>query len=102
MTERFYRSELEVLRFTGFLMVFAAHSAPDPKAWERLGEPLATLLRGIGETGAYGVDLFFALSAYLITSLLLREEERTGEIDAWRFYGRRALRIWPLYFACLA
>ena len=52
--------------------------------------------------GAYGVDLFFALSAYLITSLLLRERAATGALDLRGFYVRRILRIWPLYLAFVA
>jgi peptidoglycan/LPS O-acetylase OafA/YrhL len=51
--------------------------------------------------GGFGVDLFFALSAFLITSLLLREIEQRGALDVKGFYLRRALRIWPLYFGFL-
>ena len=42
--------------------------------------------------------MFFALSSYLITELLLRESEKTGAINAVAFYARRALRIFPLYY----
>jgi peptidoglycan/LPS O-acetylase OafA/YrhL len=52
--------------------------------------------------GQFGVDLFFCLSAYLITELLMREKAATGRVDVSAFYIRRALRIWPLYFAFLA
>ena len=45
------------------------------------------------------MDLFFCLSAYLITTLLMAERERIGSVSLRRFYARRALRIWPLYFA---
>jgi len=38
------------------------------------------------------------LGAFLITQLLLREQEVTGTLDVQRFYLRRILRIWPLYF----
>ena len=50
-------------------------------------------------SGGNGVPLFFVLSSYLITTLLLREHEREGSIRLRDFYIRRALRIWPLYFA---
>jgi peptidoglycan/LPS O-acetylase OafA/YrhL len=49
-----------------------------------------------------GLCLFFALSAYLITDLLLRERDATGIISIKRFYIRRLLRIWPLYFLGLS
>jgi peptidoglycan/LPS O-acetylase OafA/YrhL len=45
--------------------------------------------------GGLGVDVFFVLSGYLITTLLLREHERTGRIDVPRFWGRRVLRLLP-------
>ena len=52
--------------------------------------------------GAFGVDLFFVLSSFLITELLLREKSLLGEVDVRSFYIRRVLRIWPLYFAFLS
>ncbi len=59
-------------------------------------------IAGIGATGAFGVSLFFVLSSYLITELLLREKDLMGTLDIRSFYIRRILRIWPLYFAFLA
>lgn len=55
-----------------------------------------------GETGAMGLCLFFTLSAYLITSLLLKERAKFSTISIKKFYVRRALRIWPLYFFGIA
>ena len=52
--------------------------------------------------GFLGVDLFFVLSGLLITSLLLHEQASTGRIALGRFYMRRALRIFPLYYFVLA
>jgi peptidoglycan/LPS O-acetylase OafA/YrhL len=51
--------------------------------------------------GHHGVTLFFAISGFLITTLLLRERDRHGAIDLRAFYVRRALRIFPLYYAVL-
>lgn len=45
--------------------------------------------------GGQGVDLFFVLSGYLITSLLLAERTASGRISLKSFYWRRILRIWP-------
>lgn len=52
----------------------------------------------IKNMGKLGVDLFFVLSGFLITYLLLHEKGRFGRIDTRNFYIRRILRIWPLYF----
>ena len=62
----------------------------------------AQLQVSVSRGGAYGVDLFFALSAYLITELLLREREEQGSLDIRSFYVRRILRIWPLYYLFIA
>ena len=48
--------------------------------------------------GKTGVILFFALSGFLITSLLLEEQHQTGRVHLRKFYVRRSLRIWPLYY----
>jgi len=45
--------------------------------------------------------MFFVLSGFLITHLLLEERTTTGRISLTKFYARRALRIWPLYFGVL-
>src|SRR6478736_8550417 len=101
-SERFYRPELDVLRFFAFLGVFIFHTAPRTMDFydsARYPHWLSSLLIPTFGAGAYGVDLFFALSAYLITSLLLRERSATGRLDLRGFYLRRILRIWPLYLA---
>jgi peptidoglycan/LPS O-acetylase OafA/YrhL len=50
----------------------------------------------------HGVTLFFAISGFLITYLLLLEKAKTGTIQIRSFYIRRILRIWPLYYFYLA
>jgi peptidoglycan/LPS O-acetylase OafA/YrhL len=52
----------------------------------------------IKNLGKLGVGLFFVLSGFLITFLLLSEKNRRGDISTKDFYIRRVLRIWPLYF----
>ncbi len=51
--------------------------------------------------GAIGVDIFFVLSGFLITTLLLREKEKYGSVSLKGFYVRRAFRIFPIYYLVL-
>jgi peptidoglycan/LPS O-acetylase OafA/YrhL len=101
---RFYRPELDVVRFLAFLLVFIHHVLPptyDPR--------LTHLLKGFApaffileDTFRYGLSLFFTLSAFLICELLIRERDIAGSVDVKQFYIRRILRIWPLYYFGLA
>jgi peptidoglycan/LPS O-acetylase OafA/YrhL len=65
--------------------------------WHHAHAPIAGL--PITANGFLGVDVFFVLSGFLITALLLEEREQTGSISLKGFYGRRTLRIFPLYYA---
>lgn len=94
---RFYVPELDFLRFVAFLAVFAFHTRNYP-AYAKFPAAINSLMLTMESAGSFGVDLFFALSGYLITELLLREETSTGNINIRAFYLRRILRIWPLYF----
>ncbi len=53
------------------------------------------------DLAGFGVTIFFSLSGFLITYLLLAEKGITQTIDIPKFYVRRILRIWPLYFLYL-
>jgi peptidoglycan/LPS O-acetylase OafA/YrhL len=53
---------------------------------------------GTGPLGAYGVAVFFVLSGFLITWLLLKENSRTGDVSLRNFYIRRTLRIFPAFY----
>lgn len=65
------------------------------------------VLRDISPTGPinlgrFAVSIFFALSGFLITYLLILEKDKTGTVAIAKFYIRRILRIWPLYFTYIA
>jgi peptidoglycan/LPS O-acetylase OafA/YrhL len=90
----YYRPELDALRFFAFLCVFSFHRI-DYVPTDPVRNPW---LFRVGNVGPFGVPVFFLLSAFLITELLLRERQRTGKIHIQAFYVRRILRIWPLYF----
>ena len=92
--QRYYKPELDVLRFFAFLFVFFVHRL-DLAPIDGNEYYWAFHLSLIGN---YGVPLFFFLSAFLITELLSREEHVFGKINIKSFYVRRMLRIWPLYF----
>lgn len=96
----FYRPELDVLRFLAFFGVFLFHFYRPTELYVQHGIPriVAATANAFIQGGVFGVDLFFVLSAYLITELLLREKDEFGSLDVRSFYMRRILRIWPLYF----
>lgn len=85
---RFFGS-LNGLRFICIMAVLWHHSP----ALAALEAPAVFLRRGF-----LGVDFFFVLSGFLITTLLLREEARKGRFSIRDFYRRRILRIVPVYF----
>jgi peptidoglycan/LPS O-acetylase OafA/YrhL len=86
-----YYPALDSVRFFAWLAVFISHC-------------VVFVFRTHYELaiGDLGVALFFVLSGFLITRLLLEEQDRTGSIQLPRFYGKRVRRIWPLYFLTLA
>ncbi len=96
--EKVHFGGLNALRFLAALFVVIGH-IPLNQASGGLPHPSygALFFRG-----APAVAFFFTLSGFLITYLLLAEQERTGTIRVRKFYLRRVLRIWPLYFAVVA
>jgi peptidoglycan/LPS O-acetylase OafA/YrhL len=67
--------------------------------WHHTHEGFAWL--PASERGFLGVDMFFVVSGFLIVTLLLRERQRAGSISLQRFYMRRTLRIFPIYYGVL-
>src|SRR5262249_43136368 len=81
-------------------MVFLFHQGiPSSVVASFFGRTVARCFR---ENGWVGVQLFFILSGYLITPLLLREEATYGRVDLKAFWARRILRIWPLFYLTVA
>lgn len=103
-SSRFYRPELDAVRFLAFILVLLSHYLPNSaQQWSvllsgRFAHDAAIVVGSFSN----GLCLFFTLSAYLIVELLLREREASGTIQINQFYLRRILRIWPLYLVGLA
>jgi peptidoglycan/LPS O-acetylase OafA/YrhL len=89
---------LDVLRAVAALAVVAAHA--DPKQIEALPWGNAFFQFWI-RSGWAGVDLFFVLSGFLVSGLIFREWQSTGQLRLGRFLVRRAFRIYPPFYACL-
>jgi len=89
-----YVAAFDGLRGVAILPVLMLHVGVDAL-------PSCNLLRELTR-GWYGVDLFFVLSGFLITRILLGELESTGTLDIGRFYLRRVLRLGPAYATMLA
>ena len=79
-----YRRDVQGLRAVAVLLVVSAH------------------VLGVPRGGYVGVDVFFVVSGFLITGLLVDEHARTGRIDLREFYARRARRLLPAAALVLA
>ena len=89
---RRYFHTLDALRFFAFFKVFLFHLPLSyPGAFDYLTKG-----------GEVAVQFFFVLSGFLITFLILAEKRETGDLNFKRFFARRALRIWPLYYLMVA
>ncbi len=94
-----YFPNLNGLRFIAALLVII-HHIEQFKAYNQLTN-YWNKIAFIGIVGKLGVVLFFVLSGFLITYLLLVEERKNEKISIKAFYLRRVLRIWPLYYLIL-
>jgi peptidoglycan/LPS O-acetylase OafA/YrhL len=93
-----YIPELDGLRGIAIVLVVLWHARPEPVIWFAPLPFLSTMLA----LGPSGVDFFFVLSGFLITSILLSTKEATPRSYFWSFYARRILRIFPLYILTVA
>ncbi len=84
---------LDGLRAVAIGLVIVAHARGTPNA------PFPVFFWAFGDLG---VQLFFVISGFLITLLLIRERKRNGRISLKQFYLRRAVRIFPAYLMFMA
>lgn len=96
-SRRVYFSGLNALRFYAALSVMIVHISTNFGEL-RTQSAIYPLLDSLVMDAQSAVNLFFVLSGFLITYLLLDEQARTHTISVRRFYARRILRIWPLYY----
>lgn len=91
---------LDGLRFIAFMMVFVCHGVGYNQSYQIFAQSsrFAYFRDHFLDIAGMGVELFFVLSGFLITYLLLKEQHETGRVKIRWFYVRRILRIWPIYF----
>ena len=92
-----YLPSLDGLRGVSILLVLVGHL-------DGLGAA-GIFPKWFGDLAHLGVVVFFVISGFLITTLLLAEDAKRGRVSLWLFYGRRALRIFPplyLYLGIVA
>ncbi len=100
--KRIFFENLDGLRFLCFLAVFFSHSFHTDYPELSKTEIYQFIKFGVFRHGDLGVNFFFVLSGFLITYLLIAEKKLNGQINLKKFWLRRILRIWPLYYACVA
>jgi peptidoglycan/LPS O-acetylase OafA/YrhL len=93
-----YFPNLDGLRLIGSLIIIVFHIENAKILANRIANPIVEKYTLLGD---YDVSLFFVLSGFLITWLLLSEKKKSGTINLKDYYTRRSLRIWPLYFLIL-
>lgn len=79
-----YRYDVQILRAIAVLLVFFSHAGVNLLA-----------------NGYIGVDVFFVISGFVITRILIAEYDDVGKVDLIRFYARRMLRLLPAFVAML-
>jgi len=94
--DRVYFPGLNGIRFIAAYAVII-HHVEQTKYWAKLPNVWGTNVV-IDSLGHRGVALFFTLSGFLITYLLMAEIKKTQTVNVYKFYVRRSLRIWPLYY----
>lgn len=112
-SDRIYFEHLDKVRFIAAFMIIILHAYEAWCGWygevgilsggtykelSTGGKFVDQFIRNLG----IGVDIFFLISGFLITYILLEEKKRYETIQIGKFMIRRILRIWPLYFLLVA
>lgn len=96
--KKIYFENLNGLRFIAFLAIFLNHGI---FTYDKIVKDSSSyhIIKILLKPASLGVSFFFCLSGFLITHLLLVEIQNYSKIFIGKFYIRRILRIWPLYYA---
>ena len=101
LKQHVYFENLDSIRFIAALMVLFSHALSESYVFIPIEYSVVTTFLNLVSNGGLGVSIFFVLSGFLITYLLIVERETKSKISLGNFYMRRILRIWPLYFAVI-
>jgi peptidoglycan/LPS O-acetylase OafA/YrhL len=97
--QRSRSASLDLLRAVAVMLVIGRHFHEPYQGWSAWFEPV---LRAWHRGGWVGVDLFFVLSGFLVSSLLFREYRQRGAVSVGRFLVRRGLKIYPAFYFFMA
>src|SRR5437879_2476179 len=100
MNKGVFFKNLDAFRFLAFSGVFISHTIPLPEGPLNASTVPDFIVSALS-LFYLGVPFFFTLSSFLITYKLLDEYKQKNKIQLFRFYLKRGLRIWPIYFLLL-
>lgn len=98
--KKLYFSNLDASRFFAFILVFMAHCFVSTDTGIRESSLFISVYQW-GKMGVLGLEYFFVLSSFLISTIILEEKKQTSDLNISNFLIRRTLRVWPLYFLIL-
>ena len=100
-SQKIYFENLDALRFLSFLSVFFYHSFYTEIESIKNERIYYFFEKSVFGNGILGVNFFFILSGFLITYLLIKEKQTYSQINLGKFWLRRMVRIWPVFYLCV-
>jgi peptidoglycan/LPS O-acetylase OafA/YrhL len=91
--------QLDLLRACCVILVLGKHLVPCPEETSLFANKITQFWK---YGGWIGVDIFFVLSGFLVSGLLFREHQKTGDLRLKRFLIRRGLKIYPSFYVLIA